>query len=45
MDNFEQNKKAAIESIETMADFYKEMANAIWEQPELSLKEFLGKIL
>ena len=39
MDSFEQNKKTAIESIETMADFYKEMANAIWEQPELSLKE------
>lgn len=32
-------KKAAIESVDSMADFYKNIADKIWENPELSLKE------
>ena len=39
-ETFLKNKKAAIESVNAMADFYKEMADAIWERPELSLKEY-----
>lgn len=34
------NKKAAIESVDSMAEFYKEIADEIWENPELSLKEY-----
>ena len=32
-------KKAAIESVDSMAELYIEIANKIWENPELSLKE------
>ena len=37
MNNF---KKAAIESVDSMAQLYKSIANEIWENPELSLKEY-----
>lgn len=33
-------KKAAIESVDSMAQLYKSIANEIWENPELSLKEY-----
>ena len=33
-------KQSAIDSVESMAEFYKEIADDIWENPELSLKEF-----
>ena len=33
-------KKAAIESVDSMADFYKSITNEIWNNPELSLKEY-----
>ena len=33
-------KKAAIESVDSMAELYKEIANEIWDNPELSLKEY-----
>ncbi len=33
-------KKAAIASVDDMAEFYKELADKIWENPELSLKEY-----
>ena len=36
MDNM---KKAAIESVDSMAELYKSIADEIWENPELSLKE------
>ena len=32
-------KKNAMESIDSMADFYEALADEIWENPELSLKE------
>lgn len=32
-------KKAAIESVDSMAELYKSIADEIWENPELSLKE------
>lgn len=32
-------KKAAIGSVDSMAEFYKDVADKIWEEPELSLKE------
>ena len=32
-------KKAAIESVDSMAEFYEKLADKIWENPELSLKE------
>lgn len=34
------NKNAAIESVDSMAEFYKEIADEIWDNPELSLKEY-----
>ncbi len=37
MNNF---KKAAIESVDSMAQLYKNVADEIWENPELSLKEY-----
>ena len=33
-------KNVAIDSIESMADFYEKTADEIWDNPELSLKEF-----
>ena len=33
-------KKAAIESVDSMAELYKSIADEIWENPELSLKEY-----
>lgn len=33
-------KNAAIESVDSMADLYKKTADSIWDNPELSLKEF-----
>lgn len=33
-------KKAAIESVDSMAELYKEIADKIWDNPELSLKEY-----
>jgi len=33
-------KKAAIESVDSMAELYKKIADEIWENPELSLKEY-----
>lgn len=33
-------KKAAIESVDSMAELYKDIANEIWDNPELSLKEY-----
>ena len=33
-------KNASIDSIESMADFYEKTADEIWENPELSLKEY-----
>lgn len=32
-------KKAAIESVDSMTEFYEKLADKIWENPELSLKE------
>lgn len=34
------HKKAAIESVDSMAQLYKNIADEIWENPELSLKEY-----
>lgn len=33
-------KKAAIESVDSMAELYKDIADEIWDNPELSLKEY-----
>lgn len=33
-------KKAAIDSVDSMAELYKSITNEIWDNPELSLKEF-----
>ena len=33
-------KKAAIESVDSMAKLYKEISDEIWDNPELSLKEY-----
>ena len=33
-------KKAAIESVDSMAELYKDIADEIWYNPELSLKEY-----
>ncbi|MDO4816525.1 MAG: M20 family metallopeptidase [Bacillota bacterium] len=33
-------KKAAIESVDSMAQLYEKIADEIWENPELSLKEY-----
>ena len=33
-------KNVAIDSIESMADFYEKTADEIWDNPELSLKEY-----
>jgi len=38
-------KKAAIESVDSMAEYYREIADSIWETPELSLKEFQAAAL
>ena len=38
-------KKAAIDSIESMANFYKKTADEIWDNPELSLKEYKAAAL
>lgn len=38
-------KNAAIDSIESMADFYEKTADEIWENPELSLKEYRAAAL
>ena len=38
-------KNAAIDSIESMADFYEKTADEIWENPELSLKEYKAAAL
>ena len=38
-------KKAAIESVDSMAEFYRSMADSIWENPELSLKEYRSAAL
>ena len=38
-------KNAAIDSVEPMADFYKKTADEIWENPELSLKEYKAAAL
>lgn len=38
-------KTAAIDSVESMADFYKKTADEIWENPELSLKEYKAAAL
>ena len=35
----DQMKKAAIESIGSMAEFYENLADRVWDDPELSLKE------
>ena len=39
MSEMKSLKKAAIESVDSMADLYKNLADKIWESPELSLKE------
>ena len=33
-------KKAAVETVDAMAEYYEELADCIWDNPELSLKEF-----
>ena len=33
-------KKAAMGSVDSMAEFYENIADSIWEKPELSLKEY-----
>ena len=38
-------KRNALTSVDAGAEFYKSIADAIWEQPELSLKECLGGII
>lgn len=38
-------KKAAIGSVDSMAEFYKNIADKIWENPELSLKEYKSAAL
>lgn len=38
-------KKAAIGSVDSMAEFYEKMADRIWENPELSLKEHKSAML
>lgn len=38
-------KKAAIDSIEPMAEFYEKTADEIWANPELSLKEYKAAAL
>ena len=38
-------KNASIDSIESMADFYEKTADEIWENPELSLKEYKAAAL
>lgn len=37
---YAEKKKQAIESVDSMAGFYCETADKIWDTPELSLKEF-----
>ena len=39
MDKIKKAKKAAIESVDSMAELYQNLADKIWETPELSLKE------
>ena len=39
MSELKKLKKAAIESVDSMADAYQNLADKIWEKPELSLKE------
>lgn len=38
-------KNAAIESVDSMADFYTKLSDTIWDNPELSLKEFKSAAL
>lgn len=38
-------KKAAVEFIDSSAEFYKNIADSIWENPELSLKEYRSAAL
>ena len=38
-------KNVAIDSIESMADFYEKTADEIWDNPELSLKEYKAAAL
>ena len=35
-----QSKQIAIEYVDTRSDFFCALADTIWENPELSLKEF-----
>lgn len=35
-----ENKKTAIEFVDSMAEFCKELSDKIWDNPELSLKEY-----
>lgn len=35
-----ENKKTAIEYVDSMAEFCKELSDKIWDNPELSLKEY-----
>lgn len=38
-------KKAAVEYIDSSAEFYKKISDSIWENPELSLKEYKSAAL
>lgn len=41
----EELKKAAVESVDSMAGIYTSIADAVWDNPELSLKEFKAAAL
>ena len=41
----EELKKAAVESVDSMAGIYTGIADAVWDNPELSLKEFKAAAL
>lgn len=45
MNDMNYLKKAAVESLDSSAEFYKNIADIIWENPELSLKEFKSAAL
>ena len=40
MENYKEQKSLAIESLDSMAKYFEELSDAIWEKAELSLKEF-----
>ena len=42
---YQELKKSAMESVDSMAALYEKLADKIWENPELSLKEFQSAAL